>query len=519
MAAKKYPLGIQTFSEIAKGNYYYADKTDVVYRLVHYAKDHFLSRPRRFGKSLFVSTLQAYFEGRKELFKGLAIEQLEQEWTEYPVIHLDLSGGKYYSIENLHDILNMILLRQEEKYGIENNKSQAYSARLTHILETAIQKTGKQVVVLIDEYDSPMHDSMSDKVLQEKIRNIMRDFFSPLKEQEKNLRFVLITGISKFSQLSIFSELNNIKNISMKDEYSDICGITKEQLLTDFKDGIEAMAAHNSLTFNETVEKLKEHYDGYHFTPNSPDIFNPYSIINALDDRDFNSYWFTSGTPTFLIELLQKNGIDMLQLDNLWARDNRFDVPTDSITDPIPVLYQSGYLTIKEYNSKLRMYRLGFPNEEVRQGFSESLYRYYAPTMMGELDTVVYKYREKVLLEDDIEAFLPYLQTFYDKFPYTIIYNNERHYQAVMFTIFSMLGADVKVEEPTPDGRIDMVLKTDTAIYVFELKYNKSADVAIQQIKQKDYAKIYVGDGRKIVKVGINFSEDRRSLENWKVED
>lgn len=519
MAAKKYPLGIQTFSEIAKGNYYYADKTDVVYRLVHYAKYHFLSRPRRFGKSLFVSTLQAYFEGRKELFKGLAIEQLEQEWTEYPVIHLDLSGGKYYSIENLHDILNMILLRQEEKYGIENNKSQAYSARLTHILETAIQKTGKQVVVLIDEYDSPMHDSMSDKVLQEKIRNIMRDFFSPLKEQEKNLRFVLITGISKFSQLSIFSELNNIKNISMKDEYSDICGITKEQLLTDFKDGIEAMAAHNSLTFNETVEKLKEHYDGYHFTPNSPDIFNPYSIINALDDRDFNSYWFTSGTPTFLIELLQKNGIDMLQLDNLWARDNRFDVPTDSITDPIPVLYQSGYLTIKEYNSKLRMYRLGFPNEEVRQGFSESLYRYYAPTMMGELDTVVYKYREKVLLEDDIEAFLPYLQTFYDKFPYTIINNNERHYQAVMFTIFSMLGADVKVEEPTPDGRIDMVLKTDTAIYVFELKYNKSADVAIQQIKQKDYAKIYAGDGRKIEKVGLNFSEDRRSLENWKVED
>lgn len=518
MAAKKYPLGIQTFSEIAKGNYYYADKTDVVYRLVHYAKYHFLSRPRRFGKSLFVSTLQAYFEGRKELFKGLAIEQLEQEWTEYPVIHLDLSGGKYYSIENLHDILNMILLRQEEKYGIENNKSQAYSARLTHILETAIQKTGKQVVVLIDEYDSPMHDSMSDKVLQEKIRNIMRDFFSPLKEQEKNLRFVLITGISKFSQLSIFSELNNIKNISMKDEYSDICGITKEQLLTDFKDGIEAMAAHNSLTFNETVEKLKEHYDGYHFTPNSPDIFNPYSIINALDDRDFNSYWFTSGTPTFLIELLQKNGIDMLQLDNLWARDNRFDVPTDSITDPIPVLYQSGYLTIKEYNSKLRMYRLGFPNEEVRQGFSESLYRYYAPTMMGELDTVVYKYREKVLLEDDIEAFLPYLQTFYDKFPYTIINNNERHYQAVMFTIFSMLGADVKVEEPTPDGRIDMVLKTDTAIYVFELKYNKSADVAIQQIKQKDYAKIYAGDGRKIEKVGLNFSEDRRSLENWKVE-
>ena len=519
MATKKYPLGIQTFSEIAKGNYYYADKTDVVYRLAHYAKFHFLSRPRRFGKSLFVSTLQAYFEGKKELFKGLAIEKLEQEWTEYPVIHLDLSSGKYYSLENLHAILNFILQRQEEVHGLKADKSKAYSARLTAILETAIQRTGKQAVVLIDEYDAPMHDSMSDKTLQDQIRNIMRDFFSPLKEQEKNLRFVLITGISKFSQLSIFSELNNLKNISMKDEYSDICGITKEQLVNDFKEGIEAMAEHNGLTIEETIEQLKEHYDGYHFTPNCPDIFNPYSIINALDDKDFNSYWFTSGTPTFLIELLQQNGMDMLQLDNLWARESRFDVPTDKITDPIPVLYQSGYLTIKEYNHKLRMYRLGFPNEEVRQGFSESLYRYYAPSMMGELDAVVYKYREKVELEDDMEAFLPYLQTFYDKFPYTIINNNERHYQAVMYTIFAMLGADVKAEETTPDGRIDMVLKTENTIYIFELKYNKSAEVAVKQIEQKDYAKIFADDGRRIIKIGLNFSEDRRSLEDWKVEE
>lgn len=361
-------------------------------------------------------------------------------------------------------------------------------------------------------------DSVSDPELQKSIRSIMRDLFSPLKEQERNLRFVLITGISKFSQLSIFSELNNLKNISMKDEYSAICGITQQQLITDFREGIEAMAAHNSLSFEETVEQLKVHYDGYHFTPNCPDIFNPYSIINALDDKDFNSYWFTSGTPTFLIELLQKNSIDMLQLDNLWARDSRFDVPTDTITDPIPVLYQSGYLTIKEYNRELRMYRLGFPNEEVRQGFSESLYRYYAPTMMGELDTVVYKYREKVKQEDNMEAFMPYLQAFYDKFPYTIINNNERHYQAVMYTIFSMLGADVKAEETTSDGRIDMVLKTEKTIYIFELKYNQSAKVAINQINQKDYAKIFTDDGRRIIKVGVNFSEDRRSLESWKME-
>ena len=518
MAAKKYPLGIQTFSEIAKGNYYYADKTDVVYRLAHYAKFHFLSRPRRFGKSLFVSTLQAYFEGKKELFKGLAIEKLEQEWTEYPVLHFDISQSKYYDVDTVKKALNAMLTPYEEVYGLKTDIEESNSNRLTYIINEAVRQTGKQVVILIDEYDAPMHDSMGKNEIQDSIRNIMRDFFSPLKKQEGNLRFVLITGISKFSQLSIFSELNNLKNISMKDEYSDICGITKEQLVNDFKEGIEALAEHNGLTIEETIEQLKEHYDGYHFTPNCPDIFNPYSIINALDDKDFNSYWFTSGTPTFLIELLQQNGMDMLQLDNLWARESRFDVPTDKITDPIPVLYQSGYLTIKEYNRKLRMYRLGFPNEEVRQGFSESLYRYYAPSMMGELDAVVYKYREKVELEDDMEAFLPYLQTFYDKFPYTIINNNERHYQAVMYTIFAMLGADVKAEEVTPDGRIDMVLKTEKTIYIFELKYNKSAEIAVKQIEQKDYAKIFADDGRRIVKIGLNFSEDRRSLEDWKVE-
>ena len=515
--AKRYPLGIQTFSEIAKGDYYYADKTDVVYRLAHYAKFHFLSRPRRFGKSLLVSTLQAYFEGKKELFKGLAIEQLEKEWTEYPVVHLDLSGGKYYSMENLHAILNTTLLYQENRYGLKAAEPTAYSARLTNILETAVQQTGKQVVVLIDEYDAPMHDSMSDAELQRQIRSIMRDFFSPLKKEEGNIRFVLITGISKFSQLSIFSELNNLKNISMKDEYADICGITKEQLINDFRDGIKAMAEYNDLTVEETITQLKEHYDGYHFSPNCPDIFNPYSIINALDDKDFNSYWFTSGTPTFLIELLQKENIDMLHLDNIWARESRFDVPTERITDPIPVLYQSGYLTIKGHNRKMHMYRLGFPNEEVRQGFSESLYRYYAPSMMGELDAIVYQYRDKVEIEDNMEAFLPYLQSFYDKFPYTIINNNERHYQAVMFTIFAMLGADVKAEEPTPDGRIDLVLKTEQTIYIFELKYNKSADAAMNQIEKKDYAKIFANDGRKIVKVGLSFSEDRRSLEEWTV--
>ena len=517
MAAKKYPLGIQTFSEIAKGNYFYADKTDVVYRLAHYAKFHFLSRPRRFGKSLFVSTLQAYFEGKKELFKGLAIEKLEKEWIEYPVIHLDLSRGKYFSLENLHAILNSILLSYEQKYGLTAGTPQSYSARLTQIILEAIRQTGKQAVVLIDEYDAPMHDVLSNDTLLGEVRNILRDFFSPLKEQEGNLRFVLITGVSKFSQLSIFSDLNNLKIISMKDEYSDICGITKEQLLTDFKEGIEEMAEHNGLTFEETVEQLKRHYDGYHFSPNSPDIFNPYSIINALDDKDFNSYWFSSGTPTFLIELLQNNGVDMLRLNKLWVKNSRFDAPTDKITDPIPVLYQSGYLTIKEYDKRRRLYRLSFPNEEVRQGFSESLVKYYEGNNLCDFDNIVLAYADHMLVEENIEAFLPHLKVFYDKFPYTIINNNERHYQAVMFTILTMLGADVQVEYATTDGRIDLVLKREQHIYIFELKYKKNADTAMAQIECKDYAKAFADDGRKVVKVALNFSEDQRSIEDWEV--
>lgn len=514
---KRYPLGIQTFSEIVKGNYYYADKTDTVYRLAHYAKYHFLSRPRRFGKSLFVSTLQAYFEGKKELFKGLAIEQMEKEWTVYPVVHLDISRSKYFDLDTLMKALNAILLPYETLYGINADSNDSYSNRFIRVIEEASHQTGKQVVVLIDEYDAPMHDSMSDKALQNQIRNVMRDFYSPLKLMEPHLRFVFITGISKFSQLSIFSELNNLKILSMKEEFSDICGLTEEELKHYFREGIHEMAVKNRLTEEETLGKLREHYDGYRFTAEGSGLYNPYSIINALDDRKFNSYWFTSGTPTFLIELLQQMDLSMLDLDGIWAQDSRFDVPTDDTNDPIPVLYQSGYLTIKEYDDTVGMYHLGFPNEEVRHGFSESLFRYYAPLQMGDYDAVVMAYRRDVLLHRDMETFLPHLKTFYDKFPYALINNNERHYQAVMYTIFALLGADIRAEEQTSCRRMDIVVKTPHTIYIFELKYNKSADAAVSQIDEKDYAAAYADDPRPVMKVGINFSEDQRSMEGWKI--
>lgn len=514
----KYPIGIQTFEKIIKGGYSYVDKTGLVYKLAQ-GNVCFLSRPRRFGKSLLVSTLQAYFEGRKELFKGLAIESLEHEWETYPVLHIDMSGSKYYRIENLHVALDGVLLSYEKLYHVEKPEmySHAYGQRLKNVIEAAVKHTGKKVVVLIDEYDAPMHDSASSPELQTEIRDIMRDFFSPLKQQDCNLRFVFITGISKFSQLSIFSELNNLKILTMKKEYATICGFTEDELQKTYKKGIEELAEETEMTYNNALSALRQQYDGYHFAAKSPGIYNPFSIINALDDKELKNYWFASGTPTFLIGLLQKKGMDMLQLNDMWASEARFDVPTENITDPVPVLYQSGYLTIKEYDKERKQYRLGFPNEEVRQGFSTSLFRYYSPSGMGSYDALCGEYLTNIVSNSDMEAFMPHLKAFYDKFPYTLVNNNERHYQAVMYTIFTMLGADITAEQPTSDGRIDMVLKTDRSIFIIELKYAKDATVALSQIKDKRYSAAFADDKRRKILVGINFSEDSRTIDDWKV--
>ena len=520
MTTKKYPLGIQTFSEIKRGNYLYADKTAYVYKLAHYAKYHFLSRPRRFGKSLFVTTLQAYFEGRKELFEGLEIMQLEQEWTAYPVIHIDLSMGKYFRLKNLHAVLDAVLQGYEKQYGlsVDEDMADVYSVRVKNLIDAAYSQTGKQVVVLIDEYDAPMHDAMGNELLQKEIKEVTRDFMSPLKLQEAKLRFVFITGISKFSQLSIFSELNNLKILTMKDEYANVCGITETELIQYFGDGIKDMAESNGMTQEEAVEELKRQYDGYHFSAKGEGVYNPYSIINALDDKRFNSYWFSSATPTFLIELLQQKGMDMLQLEDIWASESRFDVPTEKLTDPIPVLYQSGYLTIKSYDARRRMYHLGFPNEEVRRGFSDSLYHYYAPSDAGERDQLAVAYTDTLMgATENMEVFMPHLKAFYNKFPYTLVNNNERHYQAVLYTIFTMLGADVVAEHITSNGRIDLLLRTQKSIYIFELKYAKTTDVAMQQMISKQYAQAFADDRREKYLIAINFSANDRTIDDWDI--
>ncbi len=373
MKGRRYPLGLQTFKNVIEGNYVYVDKTDLVYELVHANKYCFLSRPRRFGKSLLVTTLKAYFEGKKELFKGLAMDGLETEWTAYPVIHLDLSCGKYNSMESLTETLNKVLSPYEALYHLAPGNVEAFNVRLINIIEAAKRKTGKNVVVLIDAFDAPMHDSMKNEDLQDMIRDVMCNFFCPLKSEEANLQFVFLTGISKFCQLSIFCELNNITDISMWDKYCCICGISKEELLEYFHDDFEELASANDMSYEEALAELECNYDGYHFSGKGAGVYNPYSLFNCLKTLEFDNYWFFTDTPTLLIELLQKKNIDMLQLGDIWTTSDRFDTPTEKITDTIPVLYQSGYLTIKDYNSLAKLYKLGFPNEEVRKGFSNIL--------------------------------------------------------------------------------------------------------------------------------------------------
>ena len=373
MALKLYPIGIQPFEEIIKNNLLYIDKTEYIFRMTHTSgKYFFLGRPRRFGKSLLVSTFDSYFSGKKDLFAGLAIEKLEKDWTEYPVLHFDMSGGKHMEKEQLEDYLDYILKEQERKWGITNPPIGANN-RLIELITTAYEKTGKQVVVLIDEYDAPMLDVAHEKESLDVLRNIMRNFYSPLKMCEPKLRFVFLTGITKFSQVSIFSELNNITNISMRDDYAGICGITKEELLGNMSEDINALAEAQGLSREEAISKLKENYDSYHFSPVSPDVFNPYSLLKCFDEKNFGAYWFASGTPTYLINMMKKFEVLPSDISRVEADESEFDAPTENMPTIMPLLYQSGYITIKDYDKEFNYYTLDVPNKEVKVGLTKAL--------------------------------------------------------------------------------------------------------------------------------------------------
>ena len=511
-----YPIGIQTFSEIRNKAFLYIDKTEYIHRLVHAdSKYIFLSRPRRFGKSLLTSTLEAYFQGRKDLFKGLTMELLETEWTEYPVLRFDMSLGKHMEKEQLERYLSSQLELMEHKYGILTESPDA-NIRLTNLIRRAYEQTGRQVVVLIDEYDAPLLDVVHEEKNLPVLRNIMRNFYSPLKACDPYLRFVFLTGITKFSQLSIFSELNNIKNISMLPEYAAICGITEEEMATQMDKDLDILAERLNVNREEVVKKLKAHYDGYHFTWPSPDIYNPFSLLNAFADGRLDSYWFGSGTPTYLIEMLNRFGVLPSKIGGNEAVAADFDAPTERMESITPLLYQSGYVTIKGYDEMFQIYTLDIPNAEVRIGLMRSLIPYYVTRDTQATNTTVVNLA-RALVRGDMDGMLRLLQTFLSTVPYCDRTDYEGHYQQMLYIIFSLLGAYVDVEVRTPGGRVDMVMRTATTLYVVELKLNQSAEAAMQQIDLKNYPERFALCGLPVVKVGINFDMERHTLKDWMI--
>ena len=511
-----YPIGIQTFSKIREGNYLYIDKTEYVYRMTHSASSYmFLSRPRRFGKSLLTSTLHSYFSGRKDLFHGLAMEKLEKEWTEYPVLHFDMSTAKHADSEQLLQELNLKLYGYEQIYGRleeEVNPNQ----RLMGLIKRAYEQTGKKVVVLIDEYDAPLLDVVHEWENLDVLRNIMRNFYSPLKACDPYLRYVFLTGITKFSQLSIFSELNNIKNISMDEPYAAICGISEDEIRLQMKDDLGELAKKLEITPEEALMKLKENYDGYHFTSPSPDIYNPFSLLNAFADGKFGSYWFGSGTPTYLMNMLEKFGVEPSEIGNNRVSVEDFDAPTERMTSIIPLLYQSGYITIKNYDEELDLYTLNIPNKEVRIGLMKSLLPHYVGSKAPETTTMV-AYLSRDIRNGDMDTALRRLQTFLSTIPQCDNTKYEGHYQQVFYIIFSLLGYYVDVEVRTPRGRVDIVLRTKTTLYVMELKLDKSAGEAMEQIDLKNYPERFALCGLPVVKVAVSFDSERCTIGDWKI--
>ena len=495
---RKYPYGIQVFSTIRRENYLYVDKTEYVYRMTHADNKYmFLNRPRRFGKSLLTDTLQCYFEGRKELFTGLAIEQLETEWTAYPVLHFDMSLGKHMDKDALTRYLHHLLRQNEESLGLVPQNTTDANIRLTDLITNAYTKYNREVVVLIDEYDAPLLDVMHEGEDLPQLRNVMRNFYSPLKACGKYLRYVFLTGITKFSQLSIFSELNNIENISMDANYAAICGITEDEMRSQMDEDIELLAERLGTSKEDALQQLKSYYDGYHFAWPSPDVYNP------------------SGTPTYLIEMLNKFQVIPQEISGRKCEAADFDAPTERMTDITPLFYQSGYLTIKNYSTFSGLYQLDIPNKEVRIGLMKSLLVNYVQRP-AQLNTLVGEMAECIHF-DDMDGALRLMQTVLSTVPYCENTRYEGHYQQMLYLIFTLLGNYADVEVRTPQGRVDVVMRTHTTLYIIELKMDKSAEEAIQQIDLKQYPERFALCGLPVVKVGINFDSEKHTLTDWEI--
>ena len=513
---KRFPIGIQTFEVIIKGDYLYIDKTGYVDEIADSYKYVFLSRPRRFGKSLLSSTFHCYFEGRKELFEGLKAGERKTEWKRHPVFHFDMSTAKHMNEEQLVRTLGYKLSEYEAIYGsIPNMDGADVNARLEFLIKTAFEQTGEQAVLIIDEYDAPLLDVMNDKDRLPSLRQIMRNFYSPIKSLDPYLRFVFITGINKFAQLSIFSELNNLQNISMMPEYSAICGISQSEMEAGMKEQIQALAEKQKISYEEALARLKENYDGYHFCEESEDIYNPFSLIKSLNEKRFGSYWFDTGTPTYLIERLRRNPIDETALDKMpLVPQSDFDVSPELSDNSLPMLYQTGYLTIKSYDERMQLYTLGYPNKEVKIGFTRGLLGEY-PSKTGTASGFVAHFYA-AMDSQDIDLAMEKLQAYLAGIPNDLENKTEKHYQTIIYLIFSLLGFYIHTEVKSAIGRADAVCYTDNCIYVFEFKVDGSAEEALKQIDEKGYMLPYrFEEGKNLVKVGVNISSQTRTVEKW----
>lgn len=512
---RKYPIGIQSFENIRKEGYLYVDKTALVYQLVQTGKYYFLSRPRRFGKSLLLSTLQAYYEGKKELFEGLAMASLEKDWKTYPVLHLDLNARRYEDVHSLVAILNQHLESWEAVYGDEK-KDRAPEERFAYLIEKICRKTDRKVVVLIDEYDKPMLQAIHNKELQSSYRNILKAFYGVLKSKDAYLQFALLTGVTKFSKVSVFSDLNNIEDITLIRDFAGLCGISEEELYATLSTDIQELAESVGMSYEDTCRRLKEQYDGYHFAERTSGIYNPFSLLNVLKSKQFRNYWFETGTPTYLVELLKENHYPLEHLTYEQATADTLTGIDTVDSSPIPVLYQSGYLTIKNYDPEFETYTLGFPNKEVGEGFTRFLLPYYAHIRSGSSAFHIVNFVKEVR-SGDIDGFMKRLQSFFSDTPYELVRDLELHYQNVLFIIFRLVGFYTQAEYHTSEGRVDLVIRTDQFIYVMEFKLDGTAEEALQQIEEKQYALPFASDPRRLFKVGVNFSNATRNIEKWLV--
>lgn len=515
MEQQKYPIGIQSFEKIRKENFAYVDKTALVYRLANEGNYYFLSRPRRFGKSLLISTFEAYFLGQRELFEGLAIEKLEHEWTVFPVLHLDLNNQKYDTPESLLQILDVNVSYWEDRYG-RNEKEATLSLRFAGVIRRAFEQSGQRVVILVDEYDKPLLQAIGNEALQAEYRATLKAFYSVLKTQDRYIRFGFLTGVTKFGKVSVFSDLNNLFDLSMDDRYQTLCGMTEEEIHANFDDTLHRLAEHNRLSYEEACRKLRLRYDGYHFVENGVGIYNPFSLLGTLATLKFGSYWFETGTPSYLVELLKQ---DRYLLPKLTEEQVSADFlnSIDSVSkNPIPVIYQSGYLTIKGYDDEFETYRLGFPNQEVEEGFTRYLVPFYTHIHQGESVFSIQQFIQDIR-NGQPERFMQRMATMLSDTDYRIVGDAELYFQNAFYLISKMLGFYTEVERTTSDGRIDMIIKTRDYIYIMEFKLDGTPQEALRQIEDKGYAKPFGMDGRKICRIGVNFSLKKRCIDGWEI--